>query len=154
MGHPVVACVITLIRRIVLVLTALVGLFVGLWAAALPHSFYDSFPGFGLMWVSVDGPFNEHLIRDVGSLYLAIGAVAIYANFAKGLAASRAAGVAWVVFGVPHLAYHASHFEGMATVDVVGNIVGLGGSLLLGVALLLLTHVEQRESEASATLSA
>lgn len=154
MGHPVVACVITLIRRIVLVLTALVGLFVGFWAAALPHSFYDSFPGFGLMWVSVDGPFNEHLIRDVGSLYLAIGAVAIYAIFAKGLAATRAAGIAWVVFGVPHLAYHAFHFEGMAAVDVVGNILGLGGSLLLGVALLLLTHVEQRESEASATLSA
>jgi hypothetical protein len=106
------------------------------------------------MWVSVDGPFNEHLIRDVGSLYLAIGAVAIYAIFAKGIAASRAAGIAWVVFGVPHLAYHAFHFEGMAAVDVVGNIVGLGGSLLLGVALLLLTRAEQRESEASATLSA
>ena len=145
---------ITFARRIVLALTALTGLFVGLWAAALPQSFYDSFPGFGFMWVSIDGPFNEHLIRDVGSLYLAIAAVAIYAAFAKGLAATRAAGIAWVVFGVPHLTYHVLHFEGMAVADVVGNIIGLGGSLLLGVALLVLAHLEERRSPVGGTLTA
>ena len=37
---------------------------VGMWAQFFPHAFYNSFPGFGRSWVSVDGPFNEHLIRD------------------------------------------------------------------------------------------
>jgi len=142
---------ITTLRRVILTLTALTGVYVGLWAAALPQSFYDSFPGFGFMWVSIDGPFNEHLIRDVGALYLAIGAVAVYAAFARGLAATRAAGIAWIVFGVPHLSYHVLHFEGMTLVDVVGNIVGLGGSLLLGVALLVVAHLEQRQSPSALT---
>src|SRR5690606_22522979 len=70
-----------LFTRIVLALTAAVGTYVGIWAAAFPRSFYDSFPGFGFMWISVDGPYNEHLIRDVGALYLAIAAIAVVAFF-------------------------------------------------------------------------
>ena len=133
--------------------TALTGTLVGAWAAVIPQSFYDSFPGFGLMWISIDGPFNEHLIRDVGALYLAIGAIALYAVFAKNLAATRATGIAWVVFGVPHLTYHLLHLEGLSVADVVGNVVGLGGSLLLGVALLVIANVEERPSYAGATLN-
>ena len=37
-----------------------------------PQSFYDDFPGLGRAWVSVDGPYNEHLVRDVGALNLAL----------------------------------------------------------------------------------
>lgn len=48
------------------------GLSVGVWATLFPRSFYDSFPGFHRIWVGVDGPYNEHLARDVGSLYLAL----------------------------------------------------------------------------------
>ena len=60
------------IRRVILWVTAALGLYVGAWAAGIPQSFYDSFPGLGFIWISVDGPYNEHLIRDVGSLYLAL----------------------------------------------------------------------------------
>jgi hypothetical protein len=125
------------LRRIILGATAAIGLFVGLWAAALPASFYRAFPGFGRVWIAVDGPYNEHLIRDVGSLYLALAAASIVAAFARTPSAARAVGAAWVVFGVPHLVYHAAHFAGMAPLDVAGNIIGLGGSLLLGAVLLL-----------------
>lgn len=69
------------IRRVILWLTAAIGAFVGVWAAGFPQSFYDSFPGFGFVWISVDGPFNEHLIRDVGSLYLALAAASAAATF-------------------------------------------------------------------------
>ncbi len=48
---------------------------VGAWAALAPRSFYDDFPGGGRHWVAVDGPFNEHLVRDVGTLNLALAAV-------------------------------------------------------------------------------
>ena len=124
-------------RKIVLALTAAVGIFVGVWAAGFPRGFYDSFPGFGFMWIAVDGPFNEHLIRDVGALYLAIAAAAVYAFFSSQLAATRVVGVAWTVFGIPHLAYHLSHLHELAPIDAIGNVFSLGGSLLLGVLLLI-----------------
>jgi hypothetical protein len=44
----------------------------GSWALLAPRSFYDDFPGLGRSWIAVDGPFNEHLIRDVGALNLAL----------------------------------------------------------------------------------
>ncbi|MGX5679862.1 DUF4345 family protein [Schumannella luteola] len=136
-------------HRIALAFTALTGLFVGGWAAILPQSFYDSFPGFGLMWIAVDGPFNEHLIRDVGALYLAIGAISVYAFFSPSIAATRAAGIAWTVFGVPHLYYHLHHLVGLSPIDAVGNVVGVGSSLLLGILLLLPERKRPTPPEAS-----
>lgn len=126
-----------LFHRIALALTALTGLVVGGWAAILPQSFYDSFPGFGLMWIAIDGPFNEHLTRDVGALYLAIGAISVYAVLSRSIVATRSAGIAWAVFGVPHLYYHLHHVEGLAPIDAVGSVVGVGSSLLLGILLLV-----------------
>ena len=111
--------------------------YVGAWAAGIPQSFYDSFPGLGLIWISVDGPYNEHLIRDVGSLYLALSAASIAATFSRTADAGRVVGVAWAVFGIPHFVYHAAHFAHMPPIDVVGNIVSLGASLVLGVVLML-----------------
>jgi len=125
------------IRRIILWVTAALGLYVGAWAACFPQSFYDSFPGLGFIWISVDGPFNEHLIRDVGSLYLALSGASIAATFSRTPDAGRVVGVAWVVFGIPHFVYHAAHFGHMSVIDVVGNIISLGASLLLGIVLLL-----------------
>ena len=37
-----------------------------------PAAFYDDFPGLGRMWVAPDGPYNQHLVRDVGELNLAL----------------------------------------------------------------------------------
>jgi hypothetical protein len=61
--------------RAMLALAALVSVQLGLWAAPAPRSFYDDFPGGGRSWVSADGPYNEHLVRDFGSLNLAIAVV-------------------------------------------------------------------------------
>jgi hypothetical protein len=125
------------LRRLILWVTAAIGAFVGVWAAGFPQSFYESFPGLGRVWISVDGPYNEHLIRDVGSLYLALAAASVAATFSRTPDAGRVVGVAWAVFGIPHLLYHASHFADMAPIDVVGNVAGLGLSLVLGVVLML-----------------
>lgn len=124
-------------RRALLLATALIGAFVGVWAAFLPVSFYDSFPGLGRIWVAVDGPYNEHLVRDVGALYLGLAAASAAAAFSRTHDAGRVVGVAWAVFGLPHLVYHLGQMGGMEPVDVVGNVVALGGSLLLGVLLML-----------------
>src|SRR4029079_10281663 len=65
--------------RVLLVIVLVGDLLVGVWAAIAPQSFYDSFPGGGHAWVSADGPYNEHLVRDVGTLYLALAAVMVAA---------------------------------------------------------------------------
>jgi hypothetical protein len=124
-------------RRAVLLITATIGAFVGIWAAAFPVAFYQSFPGFGLIWIAIDGPFNEHLIRDVGALYLGLAAATLAACVARDGAATRVVGIAWTTFGALHLRYHLAHLAGLAPIDVLGNVVSLGGSLLLGLALLV-----------------
>lgn len=136
-----------LLRRTILWATAAIGLFVGLWAAVWPHSFYTSFPGLGRVWIAADGPYNEHLIRDVGSLYVALAAASIAATFSRTPDAGRVVGVAWAVFGIPHFIYHATHFAEMAPLDVVGNAVSLGASLLLGVVLMLPGQTQKKEME-------
>ena len=65
-------------RAGLLVLTAS-GLVVGAWALLAPRSFYDSFPGIGSGWVHPSGPYNEHLVTDVGAAYLALAAASLLA---------------------------------------------------------------------------
>lgn len=62
-----------------LIYLALSFLPIGIWAQFWPQSFYNDFPGLGRAWVRIDGPFNEHLIRDVGGLNLGLGLAAIFA---------------------------------------------------------------------------
>src|SRR5436190_20767172 len=92
--------------RIVLALLAISALVVGLWAQFAPRSFYDSFPGGGRHWVSVDGPYNEHLVRDVGGLNLALAVITIAAQVWLGPRLVSTAAVAWLVYSVPHFLYH------------------------------------------------
>ena len=125
------------LRRLLLWVTAVIGAYVGLWASFWPASFYDSFPGLGRIWIAVDGPFNEHLIRDVGGLYLGLAIASAAATWSRSPDAGRVIGVAWVVFGLPHLIYHASQFGQLSPVDAIGNAITLGGSLILGIVLLL-----------------
>jgi hypothetical protein len=128
-------------RRVV-VRVALIGLVVfaavlGFWAGLFPRAFYDAFPGFGRQWVAIDGPFNEHLIRDVGYLSLALGVVTVAAAIWLTTPIVQATALAWLVFSVPHLAYHASHFHEMDTIDAVGNGASLGGGVVLALVVLV-----------------
>ena len=111
--------------------------YVGGWASLAPRSFYDSFPGFNRMWVGGDGPYNEHLIRDVGGLYLALAITGVLALAWRDRRTTLLLGAGWTVFAVPHLAYHLHHLAGMDTVDIVGNVVALGGTLVLALVLLV-----------------
>jgi hypothetical protein len=124
----------TILRRIPLGILAILAIFVGLWAAAFPHAFYSSFPGFGLHWISDDGPYNEHLVRDVGALYLGFAAAAVAAALTKSAAPGRVVGIGWALFGILHISYHLGRPEGSAF-DQVGTIVTLAIDLLLGVLL-------------------
>ena len=119
------------IVRIALALLAFIGLQVGLWAAFAPQSFYDDFPGAGRIWVSVDGPYNQHLVRDVGALNLALAVVAIVALVTLNRAVVLAAGGAWLAYGLPHLIYHLRHLDPLDSADQVAVPL----SLLLSVVV-------------------
>ena len=126
----------TPLRRTLLGIGVALGAYVGGWAFFAPAAFYRSFPGFGLHWIDVDGPFNEHLIRDVGALYLGLGAASLAAALTRSAQPGRIVGLAWAAFGILHFGYHASHLEGSAG-DRIGTLLSLGLSALLGLALLL-----------------
>ena len=103
------------------------GVMVGAWAQFFPQAFYDSFPGLGRSWVSVDGPFNEHLVRDVGGLYLALSAVTLVAVFAKTRETVLAAALGWPVSQIPHFTYHLAHLHVYTSMlDKIGNVLTLG----------------------------
>ena len=84
----------------------LFGLVVGGWQALAPASFYADSPGAGRHWVSVDGPYNEHLLRDVGQGNLALGVMALVALLTGGVWLARATGLAALVASLPHQLYH------------------------------------------------
>jgi hypothetical protein len=130
----------TTAKRVVAILLALSAAVVGGWATVAPRSFYRSFPLPRHHWVSALGPYNEHLVRDVGGLYLALLVVSVGAAVVGRSEVSRIAGLAWIAFSLPHLLFHLDHLDGFSTADKVGNIVGLGVTLLLAVMLTLPTR--------------
>lgn len=131
--------------RIIVGLLAVSGLAIGLWAAFDPRGFYGSFPGGGRQWVSADGPYNEHLVRDFGSLNLALAAVALIAFWHPVRELLIAVGLANLVYGVPHLIYHLRHLGVYDTADKIGNIGALSVALVLPVILLAVALAAGRD---------
>ena len=113
---------------------------VGFWAAFAPRSFYVDFPGGGRHWISADGPFNEHLVRDVGELNLALFVVLVAALITMSLPLVRAALVAVIVNGVLHVVYHARHLDMFSSSDGAAVIGSLVLAPVLAVVLLALTR--------------
>lgn len=111
-------------RRTALSLLAAAMVTVGMWAQFAPASFYTSFPA-GRAWVAADGPYNEHLVRDVGGLNRALGFLLAVAAVRLQPAMTRTVTVAALVYAVPHLVYHAGHLELYGPGDAVANIATL-----------------------------
>ena len=127
---------VTTLHKVALVVIAAGSLIVGIWAQGFPRSFYDDFPGMGRVWVAVDGPFNEHLVRDVGGLNLALAFVAVMALVSGSTLLARVTGGAALLYGVPHLLYHATHRDPYDTGDVVAMLTSLSVSVLAAILLL------------------
>jgi hypothetical protein len=139
----------TRLRQVALIVIAFSTGLVGLWATAAPKSFYEDFPGAGRVWVAVDGPYNEHLVRDVGSLNLALAFVAVLALVTGSTLVARAAGGAALIYGVPHLLYHATHLDPYDTDDQVALIVSLSIAVLAAV-LAVAAPTEREDDPATA----
>lgn len=129
--------VISGITRVLLWILALSGLTVGVQALFAPRYFYDEFV-FGRGWVAMDGPFNEHVIRDVGAFYLAVTVITFVALAMRNPLAARLAALAWLVFSIPHGVYHLAHLAHVDAVDAVGIVAGTFGPAVLALVVLLL----------------
>jgi hypothetical protein len=123
-------------KRVIVALLAVSAAVTGIWAALFPMSFYHDFPLPGRRWVSTLGPYSEHLIRDVGGLYLALMVLSVYAWRRPTVAALRMAGSAWLIFNAEHFLWHMLHLGMFPLIDKIGHVIGLGGLLVLSMLLL------------------
>src|SRR5436305_1836971 len=101
---------------------AVTPLLVGVWATASPRGFYDQFPGAGHHWVSAVGAYDEHLVRDVGALYL--GSLVLLALTWAWLDRRlvQAALISYAVAALPHLIYHLTALDGFSVGDGVAEL--------------------------------
>lgn len=124
------------LRRTLLMFLAFVAIYVGGWAYFAPKHWYENFPGFGLKWLPQLGPYNMHLAKDDGALYLALAALSLIAiryidNTPVGLAAASS----WLVVNVLHFVFHMQHLYVYDTSDKVLNVVLLGFMVVCAAAL-------------------
>jgi hypothetical protein len=124
-------------KQVLAALLAISAVCVGVWASAFPLAFYRSFPLPGRGWVSMLGPYNEHLTRDVGGLYLALFVMTAWSVLRPSEQIFRVAGWSWLVFNLEHLGFHLSHLGMFGTGDKIGNVVALGGAAVLSALLVL-----------------
>src|SRR6478609_5700794 len=104
-------------------------LVIGFAAAVLPRTFYDDFP-FLAHWVDLLPPYNEHLVTDVGGLYLGFAVLFAWAAWTLERTLVRAVCVAFGVSATLHLIFHASHLEHFGTADGIAEIAALAALLV------------------------
>jgi hypothetical protein len=77
-------------------------------------------------------------VRDVGGLNLALALVLVAALVTGDVLLARVAGGAALVYGLPHLVYHATNLDGVDALDVVAMLVALGLAVLAALVALAL----------------
>ncbi len=97
---------------------------IGLTAALAPRTFYDDFP-FLAHWVELLPPYNEHLVTDVGGLYLGFAVLFAWAAWTLDRTLVRAVSVAWLLAAGIHLLFHASHLAGFTTANAIAELTTL-----------------------------
>lgn len=121
-----------LVVRAILLAASLSNGVIGVWATLSPRGWYDDFPGFGQVWVAIEGPYNEHLVRDVGAWSLALTVLTLAAAWALERRFLIATGVALVVQAIAHAQHHLSADNPF---DSTGELAqAVAGIILLGVA--------------------
>lgn len=121
--------------RVALATVGLIQVFDGLYALLAPRSFYDDFP-IGRGWVEALPAYSEHLVRDVGGLFLATGAVLLAAAWTLQRRLVIVAAASFLLFSVPHAIYHLLNLGPYDTADAIGNAFGVLAIVFLPVWVL------------------
>jgi len=117
------------LARAALALTCAYALAIGAIAAFAPRTFFDHFPFVG-DYVALLPPYNEHLVTDVGGLYLGFAVVLGWAAWRPQRDLVRAAAAGFILAAVLHLVFHATHLDGFDSADAIGELGGLALALL------------------------
>lgn len=118
-----------------LVALGLLQLVDGLYALLAPSSFYRDFP-LGRGWVEALPAYNEHLVRDVGGLFLATAVVLLAAAWTMERRLVIVAAASFVTFAIPHTIYHYANLGPYSTGDAIANGLGLAATVLVPVWIL------------------
>ncbi len=97
-----------------------------------------------------DGPYNEHLVRDVGQLNLALFVVLVAALITLSMPLVRAALVATIVSGGLHVVYHAGHVDRFSSGEQFAILASIGLAPVVALLLLTLTRSTARAQTESA----
>ena len=111
----------------------------GAWSLFAPAHFWDHYPGFGLEFVEPLPAYNEHLLNDFGSLYLAFAVLLGIAATRPERLLVRASLAAILVYAVPHLVFHATHLAPFDSAEVVTQLILLASFVVVPILLLALT---------------
>ena len=121
--------------------------FNGLYALAAPRSFYDDFP-LGRGWVAALPDYSEHLVRDVGGLFLATGILLLAAGVYLERRLVDVELISFISFSLPHTIFHLFNLEPYETADTVGNVLGLLATVVVPIVLLAMLVRERGGEEA------
>jgi hypothetical protein len=117
--------------RRLLALLALISAAIGAYALLAPHSFYRHVLGVDLL-----GPYNQHLLTDVGGFYLGFAVLFAWAATTLSRGLVRASCVAWLVTQSLHFLYHALHLAHFTGAQAVVQTIGLAALLVLPAAII------------------
>lgn len=116
--------------RICLGVLGLSALSIALPASFAPERFYTDYPFYTAL-VKLLPPYNEHLITDVGGLYLGFAVMFIWATIKPSRELVLPLCWGWIAAQILHFAFHLSHLTGFTTTQAVSQQIGLGLYLLV-----------------------
>lgn len=140
--------------RIGLIALALPQLAIGVWALLSPRGWFENFPGAGKHWLPLyEGSFDEHLVADVGSTFLALGVLLVLAAVWMDRRVVLGAAIAYLVYQIPHAFFHFTSDEVLTTGDQIANSIGLALVLFLAVGIVVATVRPKQQAERTPPVS-
>lgn len=133
-------------RRVLWLLASVSGI-IGAYAYGAPHSFYRHVIGVRLL-----GPYNEHLMSDVGGLYLGFAIAFTFAARTLVREVVVASSAAFAVAQAAHFLYHALHLEPFTLEEGAAQTIGLAALLALPLVVLCLSRDGRTQRSRKQTL--
>lgn len=126
--------------RLGLLLLAGEALMIGVHALFFPKYFYDKFL-LGRGWVQMLPPYNEHITRDLGALYLGFFVILGYAILKLSKDLINGAILGFVAATIPHMIFHIIHAEDAPLlIDKILQVGLLAITVAFGAGLMLVAR--------------
>jgi hypothetical protein len=113
---------------------------IGVHALFFPEYFYKKFL-FGRGWVQMLPPYNEHITRDLGALYLGFAVVLGYAVWKVSKDLVNGAILGYVAATVPHMIFHIVHADDAPLlIDKILQVGLLAVTVVFGALLMVVAR--------------